>query len=317
MRNVIQDLYEIIEEMATNLHTKRSQRFIDPEILSKISNLELRARSVVEGFISGLHKSPFKGFSVEFMEYRQYVPGDDLKRIDWKLYARSDRLFVKEFEDETNTTCHILMDISKSMEYTSGGITKLEYASYLAASLAYFMIRQRDSVGLYLFDSALREQLSPKSTAAHLHSILTVLDGYEPGADSEMKKPFSELAEAVKRPGIVIVISDLLDEADKIINGMRHLKFNGSDVILFHLLDREEQKFDFSDIVEFEDMESGEKLLVVGETAQEIYQANFDRHCETVTKQTGIVGVDYCKLITDKPLDFALFKYLAARSRQG
>lgn len=303
--------------MPGQIQTKRSQRFIDPEILSKISNLELRARTVVEGFISGLHKSPFKGFSVEFMEYRQYVPGDDLKRIDWKLYARSDRLFVKEFEDETNTICHILLDISKSMEYTSGGISKLDYASYLAASLAYFIIRQRDSVGLYLFDSELREQLNPKSTAAHLHSILTILDSYSPGVDSEMEKPFNELAEAAKRPGIVIVISDFLDETDKIVEGMQHFKFNGSDVILFHILDREEQKFDFSDIVEFEDMETGEKLLVVGEAAQELYKTNFDRHTGTVLKQSGILGVDYCKLMTDKPLDFALFKYLAARSRQG
>jgi len=296
--------------------SRNTQRFLDPEILSRISNLELLARTVVEGFVSGLHKSPYKGFSVEFMEYRQYVPGDDIKRIDWKLFARSDRLFVKEFEDETNTACHILLDISRSMDYATAKLKKFEYGAFLAASLAYFMIRQRDSVGLYLFDNELRTQLRPKSTAGHLHSILTVLDGADTGEESAMGKPFHELADAVKKPGIVVIISDLLDDPNAILEGIRHFKFNGNDVILFHILDQSEIDFAFSDIVEIEDIETGEKMLVMGEAAREIYKNNLEKHVEKLKIQAGQLGMDYCGLVTDQPLDFALFSYLAARSKK-
>lgn len=293
-----------------------SLKFLNPEILSRITNLELLARTVVEGFVSGLHRSPFKGFSVEFMEYRQYVPGDDPKRLDWKLYARSDRLFIKEFEDETNTSCHILLDVSNSMGYKTGKLNKLEYASYLAASLAYFMIRQRDSVGLYLFDDKIRTQIPPKSTTGHLHTILRSLESVEASDKTEMSKPFHELAEAVKKRGIIIIISDLLDEVDKISNGLKHFSFNGNEVVLFQILDPFEMEFKFNDIVELEDMETGEKMLIVGDAAQEHYLRNYENFKRRIRKDCGMLGIDYNCISTDKPLDFALFEYLAARSRK-
>ncbi|MFC1477008.1 DUF58 domain-containing protein [candidate division KSB1 bacterium] len=291
-------------------------RFLDPDILSKLSNIELLARTVVEGFISGLHKSPYKGFSVEFMEYRQYVPGDELKRIDWKLYARSDRLFVKEFEDETNTNCYILLDISQSMGYSTTKINKIDYGSYLAASLAYFMTRQRDSVGLYLFDNEIRDQLRPSSTSGHLNTILKTLEMSELGAESSMGKPFHSLAESIKKRGIVVIISDLLDDPDAIIDGLKHFNFKGNEVILFHILDPSELKFPFSDIVELEDMETGEKLLIMGDAARKIYQNNLDKFIEKIKRQCGVYGVDYSNFVTNQPLDFALFNYLAARAKK-
>ena len=289
-------------------------RFLEPAILSKISNLELLARSVVEGFISGLHKSPYKGFSVEFMEYRQYVPGDDLKRLDWKLFARTDKLFIKEFEDETNTTCHLLLDISNSMGYSSNKMTKLEYASYLTSALAYLMIRQRDSVGFYQFDDHVPTMISPKSTTGHLHTILNILENTKLGTKSEMGKPFHELADLIKKRGLVIIISDFFDDVDSIINGLKHFVFNRNDVILFHVLDPIEIDMQFEDLIELEDMETGEKIMVIGDDAREIYKKNFTEFENRIRKECGLLGIDYRKLDTSKPLDFALFEYLAARS---
>lgn len=299
---------------STNLN-RNKLRFLDPEVLSRISNFELLARTVVEGFVSGLHKSPYKGFSVEFMEYRQYVPGDDLKRLDWKLYARTDKLFVKEFEDETNTTCHIMLDISKSMGYSSAKLNKLQYGSYLAATMAYFMIKQRDSVGLYLFDKKITTLINPKSTTGHLHSILTTLENNELGDISDMSKPFHELADAIKKRGIVIIITDLLDHKNAIINGLKHFAFNGNEVLLFHILDPVENDFDFEEIVELEDMETGEKMLILGDAAREIYMDNLNNFKEEINQECRLLSIDYKSFVTNIPLDFALFEYLAARSR--
>ncbi len=290
-------------------------RFIDPDILSSITNLELIARTIVEGFVSGLHKSPFKGFSVEFMEYRPYIQGDDPRRIDWNLYARTDRYYVKEFEEETNTKCHILLDVSKSMHYSSDKTTKFQYSCYLAASLAYFMIRQRDAVGLYLFDDKIVDHLPPKSSSSHLHSLLNIIDSAEPGEKTAVGRPFHEIADAMKRRGIVVIISDLLDDPEQIVDGLKHFHFNGNEVILFHVLDPFEVALQFTDLVELEDMETGEKILVIPEAAKKIYESNFVEFQTTLKKHCGLLGIDYNQLLTDKPLDFALFQYLAGRSK--
>lgn len=289
-------------------------RFIDPVVLSKISNLELLARGVVEGFISGLHKSPYKGFSAEFLEYRPYTPGDDLMHVDWKLYLRSDRLFIKQFEEETNTGSRILLDISNSMSYASKGITKFQYGQYLAASLAYFMIRQRDSVGISFFDDRLRESIPSKSTRGHLHQILNRLSNLQPGAASDLGKPFHEVADSIKKRGMVIIISDLLDNPDNIIDGLKHFRFSGNDVILFHLLDSYELSFQYNDIVELEDMETGEKMLLVADEVKEIYEKNLNQFLDRLKLECGLLGVDYNIMETTKPLDFALFNYLSKRS---
>ncbi len=291
-------------------------RFIQPEVLSRISNLELMARSVVEGFIVGLHRSPYKGFSVDFMEYRPYIPGDDLMRVDWKLYARSDRYYVKEFEDETNTRLNLLVDVSHSMGYTSTSVTKLEYSFYLAAALAYLMIRQRDAVGLTLFDDKIIERIPPRSSKGHLHTILTHLERAELGAQTALGKPLHELAEQQRRRGLMVVISDLLADVDDLIDGLKHFRFNGHEVIVFHILDPQEVQFDFTDVVEFEDLETGEKMLIEAESAREVYLDNFERYRARLHKECALLGVDYTLLTTDKPLDFALFNYLAARAKR-
>lgn len=293
--------------------SKNKLRFLNPEILSRISNLELIARTVVEGFISGLHKSPYKGFSVEFMEYRPYVPGDEPKHIDWKLFARTDRLYVKEYSEETNTTCHILLDVSNSMGFSSGKMTKIEYSSYLAASLAYFMVRQRDSVGLCLFDDKISDILPPKSTAGHLHNILSVLDTLKPGEKTNLGKPLHEMADVIKKRGIIIIISDFLDNIEAITDGLKHLVFNNNEVILFQIFDPSEEKFNFEDIIELEDMETGEKIMIVGEDAKKVYLKNYEEFKEKLRFECGVMGIDYNRFTTDKPLDFALFNYLTSR----
>lgn len=291
-------------------------RFIDPAVLSRIASLELLARSVVEGFVTGLHRSPYKGFSIEFLSYRPYIPGDDPMHIDWKRYARSDRLYVKEFEDETNTRLHLIVDVSHSMGYTSTGLTKLQYAFYLAASLAYLIVRQRDAVGLTFFDDRVIERIPPRSTRSHLHTLLTHLERASLGARTAVGKPLHEVAEQERRRGFVVLISDLLDEPEAIVEGLRHFRFLGHDVIVFHLMDPQELRFDFTDMVEFEDLETGEKMLVEAEAARATYLENLERFRSTLRKSCGLLGIDYTLLSTDQPLDFALFEYLAARSRK-
>lgn len=292
-------------------------RFIRPEVLSRIATLEMLARGVVEGFVTGLHRSPYKGFSVDFMEYRPYIPGDDPMRIDWKLFARSDRYYIKEFEDETNTRMHLLVDVSRSMDYASAEVTKRDYAFFLAASLAYLMIRQRDAVGLTLFDDDVRHTIPARSSKTHLHLLLREMEHAAPGGTTALGKPLHALAERHRRRGFVVLISDLLDDPDTLIDGLRHFRFNGHEVLVFHLLDPQEIAFDFEDMVEFEDLETGKTMLVEAEAAREMYQANFDRYRAKLKKACGLLGVDYVPITTDQPLDFALFNYLAARGRKA
>src|SRR5687767_2411614 len=212
-------------------------RFLDPAVLARLGTLELRARTIVEGFLTGLHRSPFKGFSVEFAEYRQYMPGDDIASIDWKVYARTDRYYVKKFEEETNLDCYLLVDVSASMGYGSRGITKLQYASVLAASLAYLMNRQRDAVALTTFDDAIVTMVPPSARASHLRSILVTLDRIALGNKTDVSKPLHSMADAIGKRGMVVLISDLLDEPERVIDGLRHFRFRGTDVIVFHVMD--------------------------------------------------------------------------------
>lgn len=294
----------------------RYDRFILPEVLSRISSLELIARGVVEGFIGGLHRSPYKGFSVEFVEYRPYTPGDDPMHVDWKLFARTDRLYVKEFEDETNTSLQLLVDVSRSMDYGSGSTTKRTYAFYLAASLAYFMHRQRDGVGLTLFDNDIVTRLPAKSSKAHLQLVLNALESAGAGGTTALGKPLHRLAEAHRKRGFVVLISDLLDDAEAILDGLRHFRYRGNEVIVFHLLDPAEVDFKFKNLLHFEDMETGERRLLESEDARETYLENLKRHQEAIREGCGGLGAEYVFVRTDQPLDFALFEYLTARRRK-
>ncbi len=298
------------------MSTAAPTRFIRPEVLSRISNLELLARGVVEGFIVGLHRSPYKGFSSDFMEYRPYIPGDDTMHVDWKAWARTDRLYVKEFEDETNTHLQLLVDSSASMGYGSAGVSKLEYALYLAASLGYMMIRQRDAVGFTLFDNDIVTQIPAKSTKGHLHNILREMDKARPGNKTSMDKPFHTLAERHRKRGILVIVSDFFGDIDSILEGLQHFRFKGHNIILFQIMDPAEANFTFSDFIEFRDMETDEVMLVEAATAREDYLARMGAFQERLRKECNLLNIDFTTLTTDQPLDFGLFNYLSARSRK-
>jgi uncharacterized protein (DUF58 family) len=290
-------------------------RFLDPAVLARLATLDLKARTVVEGVLSGLHRSPFKGFSVEFAEYRQYLPGDDLSSIDWKVFARTDRYFVKKFEEETNLDCHLLLDISASMGYGSRGVTKLQYGSMLAASLAYLMSRQRDAVALTTFDEAVVTMVPPSARPSHLRSLLVTLDRIRLGRRTSVAKPLHMLADAINKRGIVVFISDLLDEPEHIVEGLRHFRFRGSEVIVFHLLDPAELTFPFERAVRFRDMELGDELTAVPSVVRAEYLAAVRQAIDGYKRDLRSAGIDYQLFDTSTPLDFALMSYLSARGR--
>ena len=290
-------------------------RFLDPQILSRLSNMELRARAVVEGFVAGLHKSPYRGFSVEFAEYREYTQGDDIRHIDWKVFARSDRYYVKEFEEETNLQCFILLDRSASMGYRSNGVSKLEYGSYLAAALAHFISRQHDGVGFISFDQEVVDFLPARSKASHIHAIMTYLERLTPGRETDLGKPLHELAEMISRRGMIILISDLLDDPARTMDALQHFRFKGHDIIVFQIVDPDELTFPFTDTIRFEDAETTEEVTVVPTVVREEYLQTFNAFLEE--NRTGCLDVqaDYSLLNTAEPLDVALFSYLAKRSQ--
>jgi len=290
-------------------------RFLEPAVLARIGTLELRARTIVEGFLSGLHRSPFRGFSVEFAEYRQYIAGDDISSIDWKVYARSDRYYVKKFEEDTNLDCYVLLDVSASMGYASQGLSKLEYASMLAASLAYLMNRQRDAVGLTAFDERIVSMLPPGSRAGHLHQVLLALARLTLGTGTNVAKPLQVLADGIAKRGMIVLISDLLDDPDAVIDGIRPFRFRGTDVIVFHVLDRDELTFPFERATRFRDIEGSEEVMAVPAVVRAEYLAELNRTIDRFRREFGSIGIDYRLLDTSEPLESALMAYLATRTR--
>jgi len=293
----------------------RERQFLDPAVVARLGTLELKARTVVEGFLSGLHRSPFKGFSVEFAEYRQYLPGDDLSTIDWKVYARSDRHYVKKFEEETNLNCHVMLDISGSMAYGSRGITKYQYGQCLAASLAYLMNRQRDATGLAAFDERIVTMLPASARPGHLNAMLVTLDRLQLGTETDVSKPLHQLADSLNKRGMVVLISDLLDDPERVIRGLKHFRFRGTDVIVFHLLDPDELAFPFERATRFEDMETRDEVLAVPVVVREHYLRAIGELIERYKRELGAAGIDYQLLTTDQPLELALLAYLSTRGR--
>ncbi|HWQ00431.1 MAG TPA: DUF58 domain-containing protein [Vicinamibacterales bacterium] len=291
-------------------------RFLDPAVVARLGSMELRAKTIVEGFLSGLHRSPFKGFSVEFAEYRQYLPGDDLSTIDWKVYARSDRYYVKKYEEDTNLDCHILLDVSASMAYASGEVTKLAYGSFLAAALAYLMNRQRDAVGFLAFDEGIVDRVPASARPGHLKVILLAIARVRPGSRSAIPKPLHRLAEALARRSMVIVISDLLDDPEAVASGLRHLRFSGTDVIVFHVLDPAELTFPFDRPARFRDLESHAEVLAVPSSVREEYLRRLAEMLAFYERELRGAGIDYVRLSTAQPLDAALVAYLATRARR-
>lgn len=298
------------------------RRFLDPNILAKIANMELISKFVVEGFISGLHKSPYHGFSVEFAQYRPYMPGDELRYIDWKAFARTDRYYVKQFEEETNLSCYLLLDTSGSMGYKSDGLTKLEYSSYLTASLAYFMIRQRDAVGFVYFDESVKEFFPAKSSTAHLHDILVALEKIEPGTQSSIAEPLHRIADRLSKRGLVILISDLYDRyterpidevVEMVMSGLSHLRYDGHEVVVFNVFDHQEVDFKFERLVRFVDMETNEEIVTRPEVIRDGYIAQIKEFTSKMESECSMKAIDYNILDTSTPLDLALLSYLAKR----
>jgi uncharacterized protein (DUF58 family) len=294
----------------------QTTRFIDPTVLARISSLELVARTVVHGFISGLHRSPHLGFSVNFAEYRQYRPGDDIRKIDWKVYGRQDRFFVKEYEGETNTSIHLILDCSRSMAYGTRGLQKLEYGQYLAASLGYFAFKQRDSVGFISFDEKVQEFIPARGSIGHLNRVLHTIEHTQAaGLSTQFAKPLGEVAERLRRRGIVVVISDLYDESKHVLDGLRRLTYRGNDVVVFHLLDPSELHFDFDATAQFVDMESRAEMHVVPDFLRQEYRRLVKDQISLFEKECQRDGMDYALLDISQPLDHALFTYLLRRQQ--
>jgi uncharacterized protein (DUF58 family) len=292
-----------------------AQRFIDPQVLARIDNLELVARGVVDGFISGLHRSPMLGMSVDFAAHRAYLPGDDVRRIDWRLFARTDRLYIKEFEADTNTSLQLLLDISASMDYGSAALSKLDYAKYLAASLAYLSRRQRDRIGLVTFADDIVEVIPP--SLRHYHMVLHALDRAAAGGAGKYLEPLAKIALNLGRRGLVVLISDLYDTPERLLGAVNQLRVRGNDLIVFHLLDPLELSLELGDISSVEDLESGDVLPI--ETAQyrERYRRLLEDHRTALQSGFGASRIDYIFADISQPLDSILFRYLCERERRN
>jgi len=289
------------------------RKYFDPEILAKIERLDLKARMIVEGYISGLHKSPFHGFSVEFAQHREYAPGDDLRRIDWKVYARSDRHYIKEYEEETNLVAYVAVDISESMRYASGRVSKLEYGSYIAASLIYLMLLQRDSVGLVLFDENVRQVIPDSSNPGHREQLIAALEAVEPTEKTDLGKALEYVGRQLKRRGMVVVISDLFGDMARLLAGLKLLRYRGHDVIVFHILDKDELEFPFQELTLFKGMEGYGDLFAEPRALRQQYLQELDAFVRRVREECVGNRIDYQQLSTAEPLDVALSSYLATR----
>jgi uncharacterized protein (DUF58 family) len=269
----------------------------------------------VEGFFSGLHPSPFQGFSVEYSDHREYHAGDEVKFVDWKVYARTDRLCIKRFHQETNTTVYILLDVSKSMSFAGDSIRKIDYACYLAAALSYLMLKQGDSTALWLFAEKVLSQVPPASRRTHLHAILQALDRHTTAGQTNLAAVLHAVAETTKRRGLVVLISDLLDDEGDIFRGLAHLKFLKHDVIVFHVMDRRELNLEYDGLVQFEDLETSDKVRTFPQSIRSGYQQRVADFLDNIKRTLGKSRIDYCLLETSEPLDRAFIAYLVTRRR--
>lgn len=293
------------------------RRFLNPQIIARLDNMSLRARLVVEGFIIGLHRSPYHGFSVEFAEHRPYLPGDEVKHIDWKLYGKTDRYYIRQFEEETNLKSYLLLDKSGSMGFGSGSVTKLTYGSYLAAALSYLMLKQQDAVSLTLFDTEVKSYLPPLAKRSHLNQVLGALEMVAPGDETAMAPILHRLAEKIKKRGLIILISDLLDDPAAIIHALKHFRHKRHEVLVFQVLDRQELDFSFKRQTRFIDLETGETLVAEPWHIQPAYRSAFQAFVAVLKSECRTNNIDFVSLVTDTPLDIALSEYLNKRARIG
>jgi uncharacterized protein (DUF58 family) len=291
------------------------RRLLDPHFVSKLSRLDLKARLVVEGFLTGLHRSPYHGFSVEFAEHRQYMPGDPLRHLDWKVLAKSDRMYLKQYEEETNLRASILVDTSASMGYGSRDLTKLDYARQLAAALSYLMLTQNDAVGLFAFARGRGEHIPPRSTMGHLRPLLLLLDRLTPGGGTDFTSSLHTLAERMTQRGLVILLSDLLDDPDRIATAIHHFRHRKHEVLVFHILDPQEVSFDFEREAVYVDLESGDRVTTRPQELRGDYRARVREWKDRLRQFCVEKRAGYVPLTTDLPYDRALLEYLSKRAR--
>jgi uncharacterized protein (DUF58 family) len=296
---------------------REGRAFLDPAVVARLSHLDVRARLVVEGFIAGMHRSPFHGFSVEFAEHRPYMPGDPLKNLDWKVWARSDRLLVKQFTEETNLRCHLLLDLSGSMAFQSGraAMSKLEYAKSLAAALAYLMLQQQDAVGAMLFADRPRAYLPARAVRSHLDELLKALGAATPQGRTRLGPALHELAERIKRRGLIVLLSDLMDVPAEVLLGLQHFRHRRHEVVVFHILDPDEVAFPYTDTATFVDMETGDRLTTEPWEIARRYRERLAAWTAQYARVCRENRIDYVRLETRTPFDQALLSYLEKRSR--
>jgi uncharacterized protein (DUF58 family) len=295
----------------------RDRGYADPKVLMALRSLELRARVVVEGFWNGLHRSPFHGFSVEFTEYRQYTPGDDTRYLDWRLYARSDRYYLKKFEDETNLRCHLLVDQSRSMDYGSLSYSKSEYVRTLAATLAWFLHAQGDAVGLVTFDDRVRDYLPPRHRKGHLRRLMMALERRAEGSTTNISQPLRRVAELARKRGLIVLLSDLLTPLDELENNLGRLTVAGHEVVLMQTLDPKELAFDFHQASLFRDMESRRDVYLDPENGRADYQRRLSEHGRGAEAVCQKLGAEFHRVVTSRPLELALADFLRGRARRN
>ncbi len=292
------------------------RKYLEPHVVSRLSNMELRARLIVEGFIAGLHRSPYHGFSVEFAEHRQYMPGDEIKHVDWKVYARTDRYYIKQYEEETNLKATIVLDTSKSMGYSSPGqISKLQYGSYLAAALSFMMIKQQDAVGLAMFDEHIHTFLPPHATKAYLRQILVQLQNAVPAGQTGAGKSLHQVADRLRRRGLVIILSDFLDDPGSIMSAVKHFRHKKNEVIVMQILDPLERSFDFGTDALFRDLETAERITTRPYQIQRAYRRAIKDFVDRYKRECLENYVDYVLMDTATPFDAAILSYLSKRER--
>jgi uncharacterized protein (DUF58 family) len=295
-----------------------SPKFFDPQTLANLKNLRLRAQQIVEGLVAGLHRSPHRGFSIEFAEHREYVPGDDLRYLDWKVFGRTDKLHLKQFEDETNLICYLVLDISESMTYRGpkSPLSKLEYAQCLAASMAWLILEQQDAVGLVTFDDQVRQSLQPAGGKGHLQNVLQVLEGVQPQRETSSGPIFHELAERFRKRGVVIILSDLFDQRESLFAGLKHFRHRRHDLIIWHVLDAAEIEFPFDEPMRFEGLEGMSTVETDPRGLRQAYQREFQNYLRSTESICHQSAMDYQRLSTDQPLSTLLWRYLAGRAQR-
>src|SRR5262245_19286654 len=294
------------------------QKYLDPQTLASLEGLDLQARMLVEGYVAGMHPSPYHGFSVEFAEHREYVAGDDIRHVDWKVWSKTDKLYLKQYEEETNLLLYLLLDTSESMAYASGrNVTKLQYAQFIAAALAYMIFQQQDSAGLVVFDDAVRRYLKPAGQPSQLKELLHLMDVTPAREKSDIGVVFHDLAERFKKRGVVAVFSDLFDDVDRIITGLKHFRHRRHEVIVFHILDPAELEFPFRATTLFKGLEEMPEVLTEPYALRRAYQSELDAFLRDLEKGCRLIDIDYVPLRTDQNLDLALSSYLASRSARA